>query len=106
MSTLKDMVETRKLLQEGKLGILQLYSAHFYLDIFALDTFDDYMPKTIDEEGRIALKEKALAYSNEILEDPISYITEEESNKFVIPYPQCDTTYLIEVLTRPFRYKK
>ncbi|GFE53122.1 hypothetical protein BaOVIS_005260 [Babesia ovis] len=42
-------------------------------------------------------------YCNEILSDPVSDVSLEESRRFVIPYPNNDRTYLFDALTRPFR---
>ncbi|UKK02048.2 hypothetical protein MACK_001402 [Theileria orientalis] len=46
--------------------------------------------------------EKALEYSNHILDDPISDITVQESSKFLIPFPNPDPPTLFETLTKPF----
>lgn len=48
--------------------------------------------------------ERAIQYTQDVLEDPISYITKDESNKFLIPYPKSDMHPLLEQITRPFRF--
>ncbi|CDR97074.1 hypothetical protein, conserved [Babesia bigemina] len=42
-------------------------------------------------------------YCNEILSDPLSDVSVEESARFVVPFPNSDRPHLLEVITRPFR---
>lgn len=55
---------------------------------------------TADE---LALQESVAEYCREIVEDPLSDVSVEETSKFLIPYPKRDKTYLVDLLTRPFR---
>eukprot|EP00371_Babesia_bovis_P002980 XP_001611627.1 hypothetical protein [Babesia bovis T2Bo] len=45
-----------------------------------------------------------IEYCNEILSDPVSDVSLEETAKFLIPYPNCDRTHLFDYITRPFSY--
>eukprot|EP00375_Theileria_parva_P002340 XP_765018.1 hypothetical protein [Theileria parva strain Muguga] len=46
----------------------------------------------------------AIAYTNRVLDDPISDISVSETSKFLIPFPNSDMPRVLEVLTKPFRY--
>ncbi|KAK1444724.1 hypothetical protein BgAZ_106300 [Babesia gibsoni] len=53
--------------------------------------------------NELSFEESPEEYCREILNDPISDVSVEETSRFLIPYPKKDVTYLIDVITRPFR---